>query len=169
MVLVGRSRKSEVDAGAVMREFGGGGHAYAASASVKDATTFQVRERVLRVLEEKVIPRRTAADVMVSPARTVDAGETILEVHQALTRSNINAVPVMRGGEVAGIITRQVVEKAVYHGLGEETAGEYMNTDFDTVTPEADIERIQAGRSIMPAAIRASLIRPWRPSSTIQA
>ena len=143
VVLVGRSRKPEVDAAAVMREFGGGGHAYAASATVKDATTFQVRERILRVLEEKVIPRRTAADVMASPARTVDAGETILEVHQVLTRSNINAVPVTRDGTVVGILTRQVVEKAVYHGLGEERAGEYMNADYETAAPETEIERIE--------------------------
>jgi len=143
VVLVGRSRKPDVDAAAVMREFGGGGHAYAASATMKDATTFQVRERVLRVLEEKVIPRRTAADVMASPARTVDAGDSILEVHDALARSNINAVPVTRGGSVAGILTRQVVEKAVYHGLGKELAGEYMNADFETASPETEIERIQ--------------------------
>ena len=142
VVLVGRSRKPEVDAAAVMREFGGGGHAYAASATVKEATTFQVRERILRVLE-KVIPRRSAADVMASPARVVDAGETILEVHQTLTRYNINAVPVTRGGAVAGILTRQVVEKAVYHGLGEERAGEYMNTDYETVAPDTAIERLQ--------------------------
>ncbi|MBE0607631.1 MAG: CBS domain-containing protein, partial [Deltaproteobacteria bacterium] len=127
----------------VMREFGGGGHAYAASATVKEMTTFQVREKILRVLEEKVIPRRSAADVMASPARTVDAGDTILEVHHALTRSNINAVPVMRSGKVVGILTRQVVEKAVYHGLGEERAGEYMNADYETATPETEIERIE--------------------------
>ena len=143
VVLVGRSRKTEVDAGAVMREFGGGGHAYAASATVKDATIFQVRERILRVLAEKVIPYRTAADLMVSPPRTASAESTVYDVHRLLARSNINAVPVMRGGEVAGIITRQVVEKAVYHGLGEETAGEYMNTEYETVTPEAGIERLQ--------------------------
>src|SRR5512143_4050626 len=142
VVLVGRSRKPEVDAAAVMREFGGGGHAYAASATVKEATTFQVRERILRVLE-KVIPRRSAADVMASPARAVDAGDSILEVHHTLTRYNINAVPVTRGGAVAGILTRQVVEKAVYHGLGEERAGEYMNTDYETVAPDTGIERVQ--------------------------
>ena len=143
VVLVGRSRKPEVDAAALMREFGGGGHSYAASATVKDATTFQVRERVLRALAEKVIPRRSAADVMASPARTVDAGETIHDVHRTLTRSNINAVPVMRAGAVAGIITRQVVEKAVYHGLGEERASEYMNADFESVAPDTEIERVQ--------------------------
>jgi len=32
-------------------------------------------------------------------------------VHQALTRSNINAVPVIRSGAVVGILTRQVEEK----------------------------------------------------------
>src|SRR5512134_3269881 len=143
VVLVGRSRKPEVDVGAVMKEFGGGGHPYAASATMKDATIFQARERILKVLAEKVIPRRTAAELMVSPPRTVSVESTIYDVHRTLARSNINAMPVMRGGVVAGIITRQVVEKAVYHGLGEETAGEYMNSDFETVTPDADIERIQ--------------------------
>jgi tRNA nucleotidyltransferase (CCA-adding enzyme) len=143
VVLVGRSRKPDVDVGAVMKEFGGGGHPYAASATMKDATIFQARERILKVLAEKVIPRRTAAELMVSPPRTVSAESTVYDVHRTLARSNINAMPVMRGGMVAGIITRQVVEKAVYHGLGEETAGEYMNSDFETVTPDADIERIQ--------------------------
>ncbi|MGE5246932.1 MAG: CBS domain-containing protein [Verrucomicrobiota bacterium] len=143
VVMVGRSRKPEVDAGAVMREFGGGGHTYAASASVKDATVFQIRERVLRVLAEKIIPYRTAGDLMVSPPRTVDAGSTIYDVHRVLARSGLNAVPVMREGSVVGIITRQVVEKASYHGLGEETAEEYMNGDFEVVSPDDGIERIQ--------------------------
>jgi tRNA nucleotidyltransferase (CCA-adding enzyme) len=143
VVMVGRSRKPEVDAGAVMREFGGGGHAYAASASVKDATIFQVRERVLRVLAERIIPYRTAADLMVSPPRTVDADSTVYDVHRVLARSGLNAVPVMRGTEVVGILTRQVVEKASYHGLGEETAEEYMNGDFEVVCTDDGIERIQ--------------------------
>lgn len=143
VILVGRSRKPEVDVGAVMREFGGGGHAYAASASVKDATIFQVRERLLRTLAEKVIPRRVASDLMVAHPRTVDAEDTIHDVNRKIARSGLNAVPVMRGNEVVGILTRQVVEKASFHGLGEETAAEYMNGDFEVVSPEDGLERIQ--------------------------
>jgi tRNA nucleotidyltransferase (CCA-adding enzyme) len=151
VVIVGRSRKPEVDVGAVMREFGGGGHPYAASASIKDATVFQVREQILKVLSEKVIPRRTASDLMATPARSARAEDTIADVHQLLTRFNINAVPVLRGGEgegaragrVVGIITRQVVEKALFHGLGTEKVSEYTNTDFDTVEPGDGIERVQ--------------------------
>ncbi len=143
VVLVARSRKPEVDVAAVMREFGGGGHPYAASANVKDATIFQVREKILKVLAEKVIPRRAAADLMVTPPRSATVGNTMTDVHHMLTRYNINAVPVVRDGEIAGIITRQVVEKALFHGLGEESVGEYMNTDFDTIAPEEGIERVQ--------------------------
>src|SRR5512143_358943 len=143
VVLVGRSRKPEVDVAAVMREFGGGGHPYAASANVKDATIFQVREKILKVLAEKVIPRRAAADLMVTPPRSAAVDNTMTDVHHLLTRYNINAVPVLRGSDVVGIITRQVVEKALFHGLGEESVGEYMNTDFDTIAPEEGIERVQ--------------------------
>jgi tRNA nucleotidyltransferase (CCA-adding enzyme) len=150
VVIVGRSRKPEVDVGAVMREFGGGGHAYAASANIKEATTFQVREKIFKVLSEKVIPRRTAADLMATPARSALADSSIADVHQMLTRFNINAVPVLRGedggkegGGVLGIITRQVVEKALFHGLGAEKVSEYTNTDFDAVEPGEGIDRVQ--------------------------
>lgn len=142
-VLVGRSRKPEVDVGAVMREFGGGGHHYAASASVRDATIFQIRERILSVLAGKVIPRRTAADLMVSPARFATVENSMAEVHSLLTRYNINAVPIVRGDEVVGVITHQVVERSLFHGLGNESVEEYMNSDFESVAPDEGIERIQ--------------------------
>ncbi|MBF8259704.1 MAG: CBS domain containing protein, partial [Actinobacteria bacterium] len=106
-------------------------------------TIFQVKEKILRVLSDKVIPRRTAADLMVAPARCVDSESTVEDVHQLLTRFNLNAIPVLREGEVAGIITRQVVEKALFHGLSAEKAGVYMNADFAAVAPEEGIERVQ--------------------------
>lgn len=143
VVLVARSRKPDVDVGAVMREFGGGGHHYAASATVKDSTIFQVRERIFEILTTKVIPRRSAADLMVTPPRSAAAGDTVTEIHNLLTRYNINAVPVLRDGSVVGIITRQVVEKALYHGLGGESIEEYMNTDVETVSPGEDVGRVQ--------------------------
>lgn len=143
VVLVARSRKPDVDVGAVMREFGGGGHHYAASANVKDATIFQVRERILEILAKKVIPLRTAKDLMVAPPRSAEVRDTMEDLHNLLTRYNINAVPVLRGGEVVGLITRQVVEKALYHGLGSEKVEDYMNTDVESVEPTEDVERVQ--------------------------
>jgi tRNA nucleotidyltransferase (CCA-adding enzyme) len=144
VVIVGRSRKPEVDVGAVMREIGGGGHPYAASANLKGVTTIQVREKIFKALSEKVIQRRIAADLMVSPVRSALADDTISDVHEQLTRFNINALPVLRdNGELVGIISRQVVEKALFHGLGTEKVSEYTNTDFETVEPGEGIDRVQ--------------------------
>ena len=143
VVLVARSRKPEVDVGALMREFGGGGHHYAASATVKDATIFQIREKILSTLAEKIIPRRTAADLMASPPRNAASENTMTDIHYLLTRYNINAVPVLKEEEVVGIITRQVVEKALFHGLGNEKVEDYMNTDFEALAPDDDILRVQ--------------------------
>ena len=143
VVLVARSRKQEVDAGAVMREFGGGGHSFAASASMKNLTIFQVKERLLQTLAAKIIPGRVAADLMVSPARTVNADDAMETVDRKIARSGLNAVPVVKNEKVVGILTRQVVEKAMYHGLAAETAAEYMNGDFEIVAPTDDIERVQ--------------------------
>ncbi len=143
VVIVGRSRKPEVDVGAVMRELGGGGHPYAASASIRDATLFQVREKIFRILSEKAITRRTAREMMVAPVRSASTENTVTEVHRLITNFGLNAVPVLRGDELVGIITRQVVEKALYHGLGNEKISEYMNLDFDTVEPGEGIERVQ--------------------------
>src|SRR3990172_6924924 len=119
---------------------------YAASATVKDATIFQIREKILTVLAEKVIPRRTAADLMASPVRHATVENTMTDIHYLLTRYNINAVPVFKNSEAVGIITRQVVEKALFHGLGNESVEDYMNTDFDTIGPGEGIERVQGGR-----------------------
>ena len=95
---------------------------------------YEVITRIFEILAQKVIPQRTAADLMVTPPRRADVGDTVTEIHNLLTRYNINAVPVLGGGDVVGIITRQVVEKALFHGLGDQNVEEYMNTDVESVS-----------------------------------
>ena len=48
--IVGRSRIKEVNVGEVLTEFGGGGHATAASATVHDMTMVQVEQKLLKIL-----------------------------------------------------------------------------------------------------------------------
>lgn len=143
LLLVARSRRPEVDVGAVLREFGGGGHSYAASASVRDMTPIEARNRLLSVLSEKAIPRRAVRDLMSVPARGVTAGDTMEEALVRLKRFGLKAAPVLRDGEVVGIVVRADAEKAVGHGLGNEPVSEYMVTDFETVAPADDVARVQ--------------------------
>ncbi|AJE03269.1 A-adding tRNA nucleotidyltransferase [Geobacter pickeringii] len=141
--LVARSRIPEVDVGAILREMGGGGHATAAAATVRGETVIQVVERLQRLLPERVNPKRTAADLMSSPVMTMPVGTTLAEAREYLTRYNVNAMPVMDGERMTGIISRRIVEKALYHGLGDLPASEYMHTEYLCAEPSTPIAALQ--------------------------
>ncbi len=145
--VVGRSRIPEVDVGAIVAELGGGGHAFAAASSIRGKTLVQVEHQLLEILHRHVQSRQRARDLMSSPAITVEAGVSCRHAGRILTRYNINALIVTEkhsgGRRLAGFITRQVIEKALYHGLGDVAVREYMSTDLGAVGPDADLAAIQ--------------------------
>lgn len=141
--VVARSRIPEVNVGEILKKLGGGGHATAASAAVKELTRIQVSENLERAIRELVVPRRMAKDIMSSPVKTVACETTIADANETLTRYNINAMPVLRDNQVFGIITRRIVEKALFHGLGGLPVSEYMHTEFMKAVPETPLVEIQ--------------------------
>jgi tRNA nucleotidyltransferase (CCA-adding enzyme) len=141
--IVARSRIPEVNVGEILRELGGGGHATAASATIKDLTLIQVLARLEDALRRKVNPRRSVRDIMSTAVKTVDSTATIAEARELLTRYNVNAMPVMDEDRMVGIISRRIVEKALYHHLGTVPVGEYMHTEFLRATPLTPIAEVQ--------------------------
>ncbi len=145
--IVARSRIPEVNAGQILKTFGGGGHAYAAAASVKHKTLAQTEHELVESLYAAVQPRRRAVDFMSSPAISIDCNLACARANEMLNRYNVNALLVMMAGEarrpLAGYITRQVIEKALHHQLATLPVREFMTTDIATVSPEADLEEIQ--------------------------
>ncbi|MCU0587157.1 MAG: CBS domain-containing protein [Syntrophobacteraceae bacterium] len=141
--LVARSRIPEVNAGAVASEFGGGGHATAASASIRDLTLIQVEDRLIELLRTTIKPFPSAAHLMTSPVISVDASTPIGEAAQIMVRYNINSMPVTEDGNIIGLTNRQFLEKAVFHGLEHQGLREFLNPDFGTVGPNANLLEIQ--------------------------
>ncbi len=141
--LIARSRTEDVDVGRIAKGFGGGGHPTAASATIKGSTLIEAKERLLCLLKENIRPRKKAEELMSFPPITVCPGDRIEKVRGILIRYNINALPVVEDHRVVGIITRQVAEKAFYHGLGRVPVGEYMATDFEAVQKDAPLSRVK--------------------------
>lgn len=141
--IVARSRLKEINAGEIMAEFGGGGHPAAAACAVRDLTLVQLLERLPVVLQKHVAPRWLAHHLMSTPVKTVTAEESIAVAHQILSRYNINAIPVMSTGKVVGVISRQLVDKAVYHGLQDQVVSEIMTSDFHRVAPSTSIDTLK--------------------------
>jgi tRNA nucleotidyltransferase (CCA-adding enzyme) len=141
--LVARSRIREINVGEILLTFGGGGHPFAASATIKDQTLVQVEEKLITRLKSRINPQRKARDMMTFPVKSIQPIETIEHANELLTRYNINVLLVVEGEKLLGLITRQVIEKAIFHGLKDLPVREYMTTEFSTVDPEADLFQIQ--------------------------
>ena len=141
--LIGRSRIEEVNVAEVASEFGGGGHPTAASATVKDMTLIEANERLVETLKEFIRPRKVARDVMIYPVKTVEPEKNLGEADDMLTRYNLNTLPVVEEGRVIGLMSRQVAERAVRHGLSRSPVREYMTTEFSVVSPDTSFSRVR--------------------------
>lgn len=141
--LVARSRVGEVDVGEIMRRFHGGGHHSAASATVHDQSLKQVLDTLEEVVRVAVPPRVSVVDIMSAPVKTIPLGTTIVEARELLTRYNCNAMPVMDGQRMVGIISRKTVEKSLYHDLGNAPVSDFMHTEFLRAAPDTPISDIQ--------------------------
>jgi len=140
--LVARSRVPEVDVGELLRAFGGGGHASAASATVKGELLPVVLERLERLLLLAVHPRKTVGQIMSLPVRSLPAETTVTGARDLLGRYNYSAMPVMQGDHVLGVITRKVAEKTVYHGLGDRPVTEVMHTSIMRASPDTSLNAV---------------------------
>jgi len=151
--LIARSRIPDINVGAIARDMGGGGHATAASATVRNMTLIEAHEKLIQSLHRHVRPQPIARELMSTPAITIPADITLANAQFLLNRYSINSVPVEAATtnrkadcphlNIVGIITRQVVEKAVHHDLGHLPVSDYMSTDIDFLSLNATLADIQ--------------------------
>lgn len=143
--VIARSRLPEVDVAEILREFGGGGHPSAASCAIRDLTLLQVLEQLPKVLLAHIQPEWLARHLMSMPVKSVACTDTVATAHQVLSRYNINTVPVLGEQlEVVGLLSRQLVDKAVYHGLQAQPVREIMIRDFHEVSPQTTVSALKA-------------------------
>ncbi len=145
IVMVGRSRAPELDIAEVMKSFGGGGHPSAASATVTESPLEVVEEELRKQLAASVRHGKTARDVMTAPVITISWGDTVKNAESFMTRYGVNVLPVVMNGKYRGIISREIVEKAIFHGFGKSKISDFTTTDAQTVghdTQVRDIERL---------------------------
>ena len=173
VVIIARSRAHELDVSKVLEEFGGGGHPTAASATVLEQPLELLEEAIKESIHRKIRPGNTASDIMTRPVITVAEGLSIKEAQSMMTRYGVNVLPALKDAEYRGIISREVVEKAIFHGFGKSTVADFMSTDALTATAETPQRAIEAmmiesnqrfmpvmdGSAIVGAITRTDLLR----------
>jgi len=141
--VIGRSRLPQVNAGKVLEPLGGGGHLTAASAVARDLTYLETRERLIGILKGHITPGRSASDIMTSPVKTVPAGTSLERANEDMTRFSVNVLPVLDGTRFLGVITREVVQKALFHGLGSRKVDEFMSTGVPVAAPDMPMTLVE--------------------------
>lgn len=142
--LVARSRVADVNVAEIALSFGGGGHPQAASATIKNKTSIQVERSLQALLRSRISPQEKAGDMMSSPVIHVSPENTVKEAATIMTRYNINVLLVIdKKDNLKGYITRQIMEKAVFFGLGHIQVKEYMNIEFSAVSPDSSLNEVQ--------------------------
>lgn len=142
--VVGRSSSPLVDVGEICRRLGGGGHRYAASASVKDMTLPQVRDFLRMQASLIVNADENAGKLMTSPAVGAPEHLSISEALSLMIRYGLKAVPIF--GEHSrvclGLLTQETAAKASGHGLGHIGVTMYMQRSFQAVPRSAGIQEL---------------------------
>lgn len=143
--IIGRSRRPEIDVGWIAREFGGGGHAVAAAASVKGKPLAEVKERLVQLLTTHYRPTLLAQDVMTRPVKAIELQTTIAEAGQRMTNYGLNVFPILDEKErYTGLVSRELIQKALFHRLGRRPVRDIMQTDAYQAAPDTPFHDIEA-------------------------
>lgn len=139
--VVARSRTPDVDVSVICKSLGGGGHEFAASATVKDRTLTQVKDELFALLYSHINPQRLVRDLMTSPVISIHEDEPIDAAVEVMTRYGLKAVPVLsrENDSCAGILDHATADKAKAHGLGQVTVDAYMSRDCQVINPASDL------------------------------
>jgi tRNA nucleotidyltransferase (CCA-adding enzyme) len=144
VVCVVRARVPELDASVVAAALGGAGHAQAASA-IHRGPLAEARELVLAALPGAVRRTVSAGEIMSRPARFVAPDDTVAHAMVLCQRHRQSGILVGEPRALAGIVTREDLDKAVGHGLSHAPVKSVMGGDVTTCepgTPLAELQRL---------------------------
>ncbi len=143
VVIIARSSVTELDVSELLAPLGGGGHPSAASATIKDKELEELEAKLTEYLRAVIKPVKLAKDIMTTHVITIDPDATLKEAEKELTKYGINVLPVIKNGKFLGIISRETVEKALFHGFRLHKVIEFATIDPEVVSPDTPVSEVE--------------------------
>lgn len=139
--VIGRSRVAYLDVSRVLERLGGGGHQGAGSAKLPASEDPEaVATRLLHLLESDPPRPRRVGQIMSSPVHTVAPDLPLSDLSESLEAWRHSGVPVMRDGELVGIVSRRDVQKARDGDRLHLPVASHMSSQVLTISPQAPLE-----------------------------
>ncbi len=143
-LLIGRNQKPNIDLHGLMREFGGGGHAKAASANVKGQDGKEVFTKFELLLESHLADAITARELMTFPVKTVSQKASLIEASLQLEEQGHTGLPVVdEAGLPVGFISLRDIMKGRKADQMHAPVKGFMSKKLVSARPEATIREIE--------------------------
>ena len=140
--VVARSKIHSVNVGQICQSLGGGGHNFAASASVKSKPLSEVKDELFGLLYSSIHYEKTVREHMTAPAIFEYETVSMCKAESIMNRFGLKAIPLLESSKnpvVSGYLEYQTAVRACSHGLGNAPASTYMNKKVQTVNPDDDL------------------------------
>jgi tRNA nucleotidyltransferase (CCA-adding enzyme) len=141
--LVARSTTDELDVGKVAEHFGGGGHARAAAALIRDRNCAQVRDELIEFLGSSIEPAPTVGEIMSRDPQLLSPDVKISDVGERMQRFGHEGYPIVESGRVCGLLTRRAVDRALSHGMGSQPVSRIMEAGDLVVRMDDSVNHLQ--------------------------
>ncbi|WP_408954594.1 CBS domain-containing protein [Natroniella sp. ANB-PHB2] len=146
VLIIGRSNHESINVAQILNYFGGGGHARAASATIKrnkEQDLIELQQELLNVVKENITPSVLAENIMSSPVKTVTPDTSMGEADKIMLRYGHSGLVVKEDGRLVGIISRRDIDKVRNHNLLHAPVKGYMSTDVVTIEVKTSLKEVQ--------------------------
>ncbi len=143
-VIIGRSGKNVIDLTDILKPFGGGGHAKAASALIKQGEGREILKHLLEVLSLQLQHAVTAENMMTRNVVTIRDTWTLKEASIYFEEMDISGTPVLNEkDELCGMLTLRDIMKGRKQDQMNSPVKAYMRTKLITCGTGANIREIE--------------------------
>ncbi len=103
----------------------------------------EAKEELQKVITENFSPIVKAKDIMSKVILKISSEVTIEKALEHMNKFRVNALPITKNDKVVGAVTRQMVDMAIYHNLGNSEVKEIVLENLELVAENADLSEIQ--------------------------
>ncbi len=154
ITVIGRSKTDDINVGRILMNLGGGGHPFAASATVKGLATIEVKEILENLIMTNLYKDTYVSEIMDKniPVYTEDTGINSIK-KEDLEKPVILVVD--EGGFFQGIVLSKVVKEALKHNVKQAKLSDFIINDIYVFSPlttlgEAEQIIISSSQEIFP-------------------
>ncbi len=142
ITVIGRSKVEDINVGRILMNLGGGGHPYAASATVKGFTTTEVKS-----ILENLILSNLYRDVLVKEIMDKNIAVYLLDTLITDVKREDLEKPVLflvdKEGRFQGVVLSKVIKEALRHNIKNVKLEDFVINDIFVFSPETTVGEIE--------------------------